>query len=233
MLKDISFSKNSEDPDDFTVYIQESDVLVPYLAISSDYEGGILLLRKYLLDETVPFSYEKSQGSSGGYYPASYVDGYLNGTFFERLAPELRELINNTAISVSTLEGVGSGGGDRGTEIVQRKIFLLSATELNIKSGMASSEGKALDYFKKVGSVAVGENGGGLVAIYENGEADAYWLRSAYHWDDIQAWSVGSDGTCGGSSVSLDLAIRPAFCLPGDTVIDENHLLLLPSRSFR
>jgi len=213
MLKDITYNKRSNSS--FTIYIKEDDSFEPYLVIDNNYSNGVLLLRKYLLDEEVIFNDQKSQGSNGGYYPASNVDTYLNTIYFSKLSSELQDIILDATISVSTLEGVGGGGSIIETENIQRKIFLLSATELNIKSGMASKEGIPLDYFNKTDN---------WIAVNKNGEARNYWLRSAYHWDDIQAWVIASDGTYGGASVSSTLAIRPAFCIPGNISIKEENV---------
>lgn len=209
-LKDIVYNNNE---DDFTLYIKENDDYVPYIAISDDYGGGVLVVRKYLLDEHTYFNAQKSQGSAGGYYPNSNVDRYLNDIFLVQLSTTMQEAILQTPIEVSTINSVTHGGFVRDTETITRKVFLLSATEMNIKSGMACKEGEALSYFK-------GEKN--FVACKDDGIADAYWLRSAYLWDDIQAWSVGADGKYGGSSVSLSYFLRPAFCLDKDTQIKTN-----------
>jgi len=201
----------------YRIGIEENGELVPYLVLTDDYNGDCLLLREYLLEEEACYSPEKSQGTNGGYYPNSNIDNYLDTVYFSMLSPDVQRKLIDKSISVSTLEGVSAGGSVRTTESIQRKTFLLSATELNIKSGMASIEGKPLSYFKK------GEN---LVATTKDGDAKAYWLRSAYHWDDIQAWAIGADGGYGGNSVSVNLAVRPAFCLDcNEKVIKSDNTL--------
>lgn len=203
----------NNDNDDFTLYIKENDVYVPYIAISDDYGGGVLLVRKYLLDAYICFNEQKSHGSVGGYYPDSRVDQYLTDVFLSQFSTAMQDAILQTPVEVSTVRAVMSGGAVRETETISRKVFLLSATEMNIKSGMAGQEGKALSYFK--GSK-------NYVVCTEDGVEDAYWLRSAYLWDDIQAWAIGADGKYGGCAVSLSYSLRPAFCLDKDTQIKTN-----------
>lgn len=210
ILKDIVYNKNNSD-DDFTLYIKENDVYVPYIVISDDYGGGVLVVRKYLLDAHTHFNAQKSYGSAGGYYPNSHVDQYLTDVFLPQLSAAMQEAILQTPVEVSTVRTVTSGGAVGETETISRKVFLLSATEMNIKTGMAGREGKALSYFK---------NSKSYVVCTEDGQADAYWLRSAYLWDDIQAWVIGADGKYGGGSVSLSYSLRPAFCLSKDTRIN-------------
>lgn len=215
LIKDIAYKHQKQNESEYTVYLQEKDSLEPYLVLTSDYNGSVLLMRKYVWDDLVYYSEEKSQGTRGGYYPASNVDKYLNTIFFSALSLELQNKILDTAISVVDFDSIGKGGGRVETEIIQRKIFLLSASEMNISSGMSATEGKRLNYFK---------NESRYIATYKNGIAEAYWLRSTYLWDDIQGWSIGSDGYYGGSSVSSEYALRPVFCLSCDTIICEKKV---------
>lgn len=211
-IKDIAFDINKEY--EFTIYIKEKDSYEPYLVIDSNYDKGVLLLKKYLEGENIYFNPQESQGTRGGYYPNSNVDSYLNSDFKSRFTTSLQNKILDTTISVTTKDGVGSGGGKRETENIQRKIFLLSATELNIKAGMACVEGRPLAYFK---------GNKNFIATNKKGDAMSYWLRTAYLWSDIQAWSIGitGGGAAGGDLVSLTLAVRPAFCIDGNTAIKE------------
>jgi hypothetical protein len=213
-LQGISYTKNPSS--DYTVYIQENDVLTPYLALDDNYNGNVLLVRKFVFHELIAYNTSTSQGSGSGYYPACNADIYLNTAFIGVLPASLQDKIIDSNINVATMDGVKSGGGDKTTENINRRIFLLSAMEMGIKSNLNSAEGKTLAYYKS------GKNS--FIETYENGVAEAYWLRSAYHWDDIQAWSIGSDGKYGGSLVSFSYGIRPAFCLNRDTKIEKSTL---------
>jgi hypothetical protein len=214
-IRDIAYEKNRDDPETYTIYIQEDDVFEPYFVVSDNYNGNCLLVRKFLVNENLVFSYEKSQGSYGGYYPDNEIDKYVNTVYFAKLSSTVQDKVLDTSIVVSTKDGVRSGSGIGKTENVKRKVFILSATELNIKSIMASAEGKPLAYFKNT------EN---LVAYHNVDKAGDYWLRSSYHWDDIQAWMITYNGTCTGAAVSQKLSVRPAFCLQRDAVIQKENI---------
>jgi len=211
-IKDIAYDVNKEY--EYTIYIKENESYEPYLVLDSKYDKGVLLLKKYLEGEDVCFNPHQSQGSRGGYYPESNVDVYLSTDFLSRFTTTFQNKILDTTISVTTIDGVGAAGRKRETESIQRKIFLLSATELNLKSILACVEGKPLAYFK---------GGKNYIATNKNGDAMAYWLRTAYLWSDIQAWSIGitGGGAVGGDLVSTTLAVRPAFCIDGSTAIKE------------
>lgn len=210
VLKDIAYNKKLEEA--HSIYIQEDESYEPYLVIDGDYDGGVLLLRKYLLDEGIQYSEEMSHQTFGGYYPISIIDAYLNTTFLSKFLQSLQDKILDTTISVANKETVGSGGWIDETENINRKIFILSATELNIMGSMKATEGKPLAYYKKRDD---------LTAQLKSGANDAYWLRTAYLWDDIQAWAIGANGDIGGISVSYTLSLRPAFCLDGNTEVVE------------
>ena len=197
-----------------TVYVKENNNYEPYLVITDNYNGNMLLLRKYLCNEQIYFSGEKSHGSNGGYYPCSHIDNYLNTEFLSLFSHEMQEKIISSQIDVSALDSISGGGAIRNTEKISRKIFLLSATELNIKSGMALREGTPLKYFKDNKNV---------IAYTDDNTPQVQWLRSAYLWDDIQAWTIGCEGEYGGSSVSLEFYFRPAFCIDKNTNITENN----------
>jgi hypothetical protein len=210
VLKDIAYNKKLEEA--HSIYIQEDESYEPYLVIDGDYDGGVLLLRKYLLDEGIQYSEEQSHSTYGGYYPNSIIDAYLNTMFLSKFPQSLQDKILDTTISVANLETVGSGGGIDKTDNINRKIFLLSATELNIRGSMKATEGKPLAYYKKRDD---------LTAQLKIGANDAYWLRTAYLWDDIQAWVIDAAGKIGGASVSYTFSLRPAFCLEGNTAVVE------------
>ena len=210
MLKDIAYDNRSNYSN--TVYIQEEESFEPYIVISKNYNNGVLLLREYLLDDEICFSAEKSYGSCGGYYPISNVDNYLTSVFLQKLPPELRQQVLETSIKVASLDSVSTGG--RGVESVKRRVFLLSAKELGIKSFVASKEGNRLSYFN---------DSANWIAVNSSGDARNYWLRSAFLGDDIQAWVIACDGKYGGSRVSAPLALRPAFCLSSDTKIERKE----------
>lgn len=207
-LRDVAY-KDGSNVDNFTVYIKENDSYEPYLVIADDYSGNVLLLRKFLLDEPVCFSERKSHGERGGYYPNNYIDSYLNNNFISRFSEEMQENILSTPIDVATVKSVGGEGFVSEVETVLRKVFLLSAREMNIKNEIAGMEGTPLLFFK---------NKNNFIARTKDGTTRPYWLRSSYLEDDIQALVVKSNGSYTNDFVLRNYYIRPAFCLDGNVL---------------
>jgi len=63
----------------YTVYIQEDSKYVPYLVLTSDYNGQALLLREELMLKTHVF-HEEGYGCVS-YYKESSIDRFLNEEF--------------------------------------------------------------------------------------------------------------------------------------------------------
>ena len=209
-INDIVYDVNKNS--NYTVYVRENEKYVPYLVLTNDYNGNILLLRKYLLDNFFCIRDVDWEGSGGSYYPGSDVDSFLNNEYLFKLTQSTQDIIFETDIIVTTEKSLQMGGGFSEIEIIRRKIFILSATELGVKSGMANIEGKLLKYFKDADN---------LLATDENHEPQIYWMRTPYLVDDIKTWSVSYDGSWGSCPVALKQMIRPAFCVNMNTVIKE------------
>ncbi|MCL1829669.1 MAG: DUF6273 domain-containing protein [Oscillospiraceae bacterium] len=225
-LWELVYKRKGQNPDRYTVYIQEDGVYEPYLVIDGDYDGGVLLLRKYLTEEMSPYKithpYGKGDynGSRGGYYPLSDVDAFLNTDFIEKFPQWFQDMIRETNILVSTSETVRGGSKNpRETETIQRKIFLLSVKEVkDEQSRLAAVEGTVLRYFRY--RTRLKER----IATLKDGTAKPHWLRSAYLWNDIKAWLVGWNGQIGGGSVSSSYPLRPTFCLSLNTPIQPEEI---------
>ena len=196
-----------------TVWLQEDGENVPYVVISSNYDGKVLLMRREALPDEIPYRDENAFGSGGGYYPGSDVDEFLNGEFYDRLGQDVRSAIEDCTVVVASADTVSRGDSRRNTEEISRHVFLLSFTELNqFGSSMAAKEGKALKALK----------------IEEYLTYDYEWLRSAYLWDDVHAWAIAAD-FCGEVAVSEPHRVRPVFAMSRDTAIvaDGEHRYIL------
>lgn len=191
------------------VYITENEQYTPYLVFPSDYNGNLLLIRSEITEESIIYEDTNIFNTEGNYYPNSNVDRYLNEIFVTRFTSALQSIIPTSNIEVATLATINRDVYARKTEFIPRKIFLLSATELGVKNGMAAKEGseiKGLNQFSPV-------------------EAKSYWLRTAYLWDDVHAWSYSAEYT-GQEPVSSPLPLRPAFALsPELTILERNDII--------
>ena len=117
-------------------------------------------------------------------------------------------------IDITTEESIAAGPILE-TEKLRRKIFLLSAYEVDAPElELVAHEGIKLKYFADApdGDIRIGHK--------KNGETTNYWLRSAHTWDDYTVTSVsGIEGIVGSVEVNGELAVRPIFCIEGDTPV--------------
>lgn len=186
-----------------TVWLSENGKPTAFAVVDTRYDGKVLLIRREPLEDEVPYRNENVFGSGGGYYPGSDVDIFLNGDYYDRLGQEVRDTIAECSIEVTSQDTVTRGDNRRDTEKIDRKVFLLSLTEMGDAAGgtsMAAKEGKAL------------KNLGQYLTLYPE------WLRSAYLWDDVHAWSISSE-SYGEEAISIPLRVRPAFAMSGETKV--------------
>lgn len=205
IIGDIAYDTNSKE--DCLVYIKESDDFVPYIVISSDYDGNVLLLRKYLLADKMPFNENETHMWAsyeyGGYYEDSSIDNYLNTEFIDTLNRSVKDSIVNSNIVITDKSSLGVTGN--ATTTISRKVFLLSLKELNgAKSNASVSEGNTLKYFA--------DDYNRRVANLPNGKECAYWTRTPETWETFTVFTIGNNGT-GSGSADTDSGVRPAFCV--------------------
>jgi hypothetical protein len=204
-IRDIAYDVNKNHG--YTVYLEENAKFVPYLVLTDDYNGNVLLLRKHILNEVMIFN---PNDRYNGYYENCVIDKFLNEEFMNSFTPEVQKQIIDSKIVITAKSSLGSCGKE--TTEINRKIFLLSYTELGLpKESIAAVEGKALKYFPNPTS---------RIARLETGIAAGWWLRTSYTEFDTSAWSVGFDATMGSVSVEHTNGVRPAFCIDGKTLIE-------------
>lgn len=197
--------KNVDPNGENTVWLQECGEYVPYVVGDKNYDGKVLLIRREPLADKIPYRDENAYGSGAGYYPGGDADLFLNGEFYDRMAQEVRDAIKECEIVVTSEDTVTRGDNRRRTEKISRKVFLLSVTELGntIDGGfMCAKEGRKID----------------LVDFDDYLVTEPEWLRSAYLWDDVHAWSVSSEAY-GEEAVGALLCVRPAFTMSRDTAL--------------
>ncbi len=184
----------------YTVYLKENDTYVPYLVLTSDYNEHALLLRKELLEENHVF-HEDGYGYAS-YYKDSAIDRFLNEEFVLLLEPKIQEEIVESEIVITAKESIGKAGEE--TELIERKVFLLSYAELCFTLfGATLKEGEALSYFDNP------ENRIG----YKNGVVDEWLLRSPNVCWFNMVLGINKKGGCGGAAAEKAYGVRPAFCL--------------------
>ena len=198
----------------YTVYIQESLEYFPYLVITNDYNNNCLLLRENLLNEHK--SYENELHYIPSYYENSKIDLFLNNEFLSSLSSTIQDKITDSTITITDEETIRYGG--KVTKNIQRKVFLLSYTEVvGGKSSMNIDEGKYLKYFKHKHTRS---------ATTSKGETSSWWLRTPDIAFYNVVYGVSPEGYIGYCSTTTDVqgnspinGVRPAFCLPRNTIL--------------
>lgn len=201
-ISDLAYEKNKHK---IPVYIEEThgekSEYVPYYAVTNNYDGDVLLLRASVLPEKRKIS----EYFSDYYY--SKVDRYLNGDFLNCLGDFADRIITKT-IEIKPL-AYEPDDIDR----MERKVFLLSATEVGIVAAGLPKEGHKLDFFSNK------EN----VICYDNPETSTnpqpYWLRTPCYAANSLTFCIGNDGSLGSANASDLCGVRPAFCIDKDTPI--------------
>ncbi|MGH4120757.1 DUF6273 domain-containing protein [Clostridium sp.] len=210
-LKGIAFDVNEKS--EYTVYIEENSKFVPYLVLTADYNGQALLLRKELLHEPRTFN-DDSYGYSG-YYKDSSIDKFLIGDFLSTIDTKIQSDIVDSKITITAKSSMGATGGD--TENINRKSFLLSATELGFTdTDVTTEEGKPLKYFKDSKSRIA----------FINKEARSWRLRTPETWDIDNVCGIGPNGALGYGGPDSKNGIRPAFCIKNTQKIEKNNKVI-------
>src|SRR5690554_5530521 len=213
----IGSGNNKIEENDYTVYIEENDEFVPYLVLTSDYNGNTMLLRKYVLEEERPYN----EDSQEVFYENSLVDKFLNNEYIKTLSDYVQDNIVNTQVLVTSTYTSEIGNRELETYKIERKAFLISYTELGLERIRVAKEGKSLEYFENKKSYSA--------YAYEGGEERIWYLRTPYFGNSGDAvWVVGIDGTLAGKGIlefGEELAkssVRPALCVDNSLLIKES-----------
>ena len=193
----------------YRIFIEESGQLVPYLVLTADYGGNVLLLREYVMDERRPVNPSPhgwrtwARHDYDAYYPDSNIDNFLNTEFKDTLGESVIAAIVPSNIVVTHRESLGRTGRD--SQIITRYVFLLSNKELGVPdSSIAVSEGQTLRYFRGYHA--------GRVATLSCGMAIHYWTRTPSTWGTYSVYLIGAN------IIDVDTAdmyngVRPAFAV--------------------
>lgn len=212
-IAQIAYDKLDENS---VIYLKEEDAMVPYLVLTSDYQGNVLLLRKDLLPNMMPYKENDNVGWTSyeyaSFYEESSIDQFLNTEFLDSLGKDVRDKMVKSTIEVTDKDSYFDG--DRITHTISRDVFLLSAEELNLNiKYTAVVEGTPLKCFKGKYDKKV--------AYLPDGSRCAYWTRTPDLWETFTVLTVGYHG-CGSGAADIQSGVRPAFCMNKDTVIKES-----------
>jgi len=199
----------------FRVFIVENGMYVPYLVLTADYGGNVLLLREHLLDETRPFQ-PSPHGHGlwgahdfGSYYPVSHIDNFLNTEFKDTLGEATIVAMVASDIVVTHKNSIGVTGRD--SYVITRYVFLLSLRELGFRDLSTSvPEGERLRFFRGYHV--------GRVASFSDGREMPYWTRTSNNWTSYNVFTIGVRSIGSGTADVLS-GVRPAFSLARSTPI--------------
>jgi len=200
---------------DLRIFLEENGAFVPYIVLTADYGGNVLVLREYLLDEQRPFN-PSPRGDGlwswmdfGSYYPNSQIDDFLNTEFMNTLGESVIDAMVSSDIIVTDKSSIGVTG--RTSTKITRYIFLLSLRELGVPDPSTSvPEGNVLRFFRGYHA--------GRVAGLSNGTAIPYWTRTPQTWETCFVFTIGVNAVGSGTADNYS-GVRPAFALDRSTAI--------------
>lgn len=155
-------------------------------------------------------------------YENSEIHEWLNGEFLNSFDEKTRAAIKTVKIPYH--KGTGSSGEvQSGADGLSCKIFLLGSYEVGFTtddSEYIPVDGSRLEYFLN------GEEDSDAIQrrVCEDSKERAvwWWLRSAYANSTDYAWYVYTDGTMHNYYTFVTGAVRPAFVLPSNLLVNED-----------
>ena len=150
-------------------------------------------------EDTVRFIQMNNSNTNKGGWPASVARAYANGSFFNNLPKDLRNVIIDTKV----ISGHGNTTGEENFPSTD-KIYLLSGKEVEDSNwnDTAYDKTRQLDYYANY-SGAIKKN------IY--GNAVKWWLRGANSNDNDYFHCVSSQGYGSIERADTDIFFAPAF----------------------
>ena len=188
------------------VKIKENGSLTNFLVLCNDYPvTGKALLRRQVAYTGIAWSTVNNE------YSGSNIDNWCTNTYFAMLDPDFQPLISDVAIQSCT------GGGTFQVRTLNRKIFLLSYTELNCPSNAyAPVEGSPISYFSS--------NSQRIATL--NGSPVHWWTRSPYMLGGDNIWYIKTDGTASNSYMNNGRGVLPCFTLPSTIQVGSDGSLI-------
>lgn len=144
-------------------------------------------------------------------YANSTLDNFVSNTYINYLDEKTRNSI--IPVDIDVLVNFTPTLGT-----INRRVFVLSAYEVNMANNSTLNEGAVIPYFSDAASRTLKNDGG---------EAQGWWTRSPFKNGAATAYAITSSG--GGESVNHGFAYRgvvPAFVLPSDYPIKTESFLV-------
>ncbi|WP_291013612.1 DUF6273 domain-containing protein [Faecalibacterium sp.] len=156
--------------------------------------------------------------SNNNFYKDSGIHIYLNGTFFNLIDTDIRNVIKQVKIPYQN--DTSSGGSlATGANGLSTKVFLLSGYEVGWTTSdniYFPRDGAKLDYF---GS---GSGGNSKRVAYNGSNAAAWWLRSSLTSSNDNVWLVNTDGSNYFDWYYHSYGVRPALILPSTLLVSDD-----------
>lgn len=181
-------------------------VLVPFLVLSTDYLGGVYVIRKNAFGSSV-----WDNGQDG--YEDSVLDNYFVNTYLNSV---LSDSVGNEIMTVPI--EIRSAYNTSDTRTINRKIFAPSLYEFGLTDSIAQ-EGTPMPYFNSSERRRTGTDETPNTAVVFDTRT---WAYSAY--GSVQPdthWSIDTNGVATGTANQSANATRPAFVLPKDFQIQQ------------
>jgi hypothetical protein len=183
----------------------EDGIRVPFIKLAGEYSstGRSLVIRKHICKmDTLTTSDQKNM------YENCKTDLWLNDDrdgYLAKLDVQTRSAVSAVPVSLNI--------GNKSASIItiQRRVFLLSMTELGIGRADGLVEGIAVQYF----------SGNERRIAQFNGAVSEYWMRTPnYSLNSESRYVTVSGSSAPATSYNYVAGIRPAFTLPADFEID-------------
>lgn len=136
---------------------------------------------------------KRKWSDSGTTYSSSSIHSYLNSTFLGLFDSNIQEVVHLAKIPSESKKSVDA------------KVFLLSATEVGLKSSSAVVEGEKLPYFESAGR-----------------EAASGWLRTRYTTSTNHVWCISVNGTSFDYGMTASAGFHPALVLPSTLLVSDD-----------
>ena len=157
-------------------------------------------------------------------YGTSYINTYLNTTFFNLLNSEVQSQISQ--VKIPYVDGPGKTGVIKsGSNGLNCKVFLLGIAELGWGDYLSNPiDGSVLSYFEEF------SNTDPRRIAYLNNVATAWWTRSPSVNSETIPYNVSANGgVIGGHLATTSYGVRPVIIMPSTTLYSTSYTFTYPN----